>query len=104
MSNEFDDPRFHDDPFGKALTELETQLGKELSDATADLRQAKDQIIGELKTVKDMVDLAGTDQRDLAQKSQAVKDDLAAFESRFGAAGEKIGRIIRSKVSGFLPV
>ena len=103
MSNGFDDVEFGDH-FSGVLDGLSEQMDGEFKGATADLKQNADQIIAQLNEIKDMQGKAGTDQANLVAKTQDVKDDLAAFERRFGSAGQKIGQMIRSKVNAFLPI
>ena len=79
-------------------------MDKELSGTTTGLRSAADEILSQLKAIQDMKSQADPDEQDLAQKTKMVKDDLAAFEKRFDAAGQKIGGMIKSKVSSFLPL
>jgi len=98
------EPKFDDNPFDSALDDLKKQIITEFSGETADLRKQADQILAKLKAIKDLKPKADAGQKDLAQKTTDVKDDLAAFEKRWGDTGEKIGSLIKSKVAGFLPL
>jgi DNA anti-recombination protein RmuC len=100
--NPFNDPQFENNPFD--LEDLKEKVQQEMAGATADLQTAANQILDQIKALNEMKDKANTSQQDLAQKTKDVKDDLAAFENRFGAAGQKVGGIIRNKVTGFLGI
>jgi hypothetical protein len=104
MADAIDNLTFADDPFAGALDDLTKQMNDEFGSATSGLQDGANQIIAELKAISDMKADAGTGQADLAAKTQDVKDDLAAFEQRFGSLGQKVGQMIRSKVSAFLPI
>ena len=103
MGDAIDDFKFDDDPFKGALADLESQMQNEFKAAPADLQKSANEIIATLTEIKALSDKAGSDRADIEAKTKAVKDDLAAFENRFGSAGQKIGAAIKSKVNGFLP-
>jgi|GEM_PF-4713235 hypothetical protein len=87
------------------LADLSQQLGAAIAGLAGDdeLKQAAKDLQSQVDDLSQMSADATKSKANIDASASALKSDLQQFEARFGGAGEAVGKMIRTKLTGFFP-
>jgi hypothetical protein len=92
--------------FGSVLDGIREEMEEEIANATGDFKSVAEDLRNQVLQLGEMAKEAGENTQEVQTKTAALKQDLDAFEEKFGKLGERFGAIVNGglKKIPFLPL